>query len=211
MQLEEFNEKDGSIHGLRVARDADGLFRFKTKLTYQNHERLCFPILLPANHPLTEALIKWYHLENYHAGAQFMMSKIRERFWILRARKTINCVVRKCPSCIRHSGKSFQTEPSAIPACRIDTLSHAFQTTGVDLAGPLYLKTGEKAWLALFTCAVYRCIHLDFVTSLSTEAFLNAFERFINIRGRPSVIYSDNGTNFVGTANLFGKLNWKTI
>ena len=71
--------------------------------------------------------------------------------------------------------------------------------------------TGEKAWLVLFTCAVYRGVHLDFVTSLSTEAFLNSLERFINVRGRPVTIYSDNGSNFVGLVNLFHKLDWKSI
>jgi len=40
------------------------------------------------------------------------------------------------------------------------------------------------------------------VTSLSTEVFLNALERFINTRGRPITIYSDNGSNFVGLVNI---------
>ena len=75
----------------------------------------------------------------------------------------------------------------------------------------MYLKAGKKAWLVLFTGAVYRCIHLDFVMSLSTEAFLDILERFINVRGRPTVIYSDNGTNFVGLVNLFKELDWKRI
>jgi len=46
---------------------------------------------------------------------------------------------------------------------------------------------------------------------LSTETFLNALERFINIRGQPSTMYSDNRTNFVGLVNLFCKVNWKTV
>jgi hypothetical protein len=138
------------------------------------------------------------------------MSKIREKFWILRARKTISQITRNCSTCLRYSSRSYQTDPAALPSCRTETLN-PFQTTGVDLAGPLYLKSGEKAWLVLFTCAVYRGVHLDFVTSLNTEAFLNAFERFINIRGRPCMVYSDNGTNFVGAVNLFNKLNWNTV
>ena len=211
MQLEEFTEKDGNIHGLRVEKSDDGLYHVKTRLTLQHEDEFGFPVLLPSKHRLTEMLIQWYHLENHHAGTQFLMSKIRERFWILQTRRTITRCVHKCVKCLRHSSKSFQAEPSVLPACRTETSNHAFQTTGVDLAGPLLLKNGKKAWLVLFTCAVYRCIHLDFVMSLSTGAFLNALERFINVRGPPSVIYSDNGTNFVGTDNLFKKLNWNTI
>jgi len=87
----------------------------------------------------------------------------------------------------------------------------AYQNTGVDLAGPLFLQEGTKAWVVLYTCAVYRSVHLDVITSLSTEAFIRSLERFINTHGRPNVILTDNGTNFVGTANLFKNLNWMSI
>lgn len=211
VQSEQFAEQNGSINGLQVEKGSDGLFHVKTRLTYRDGDDFAFPVLLPFDNPLTEQLISSYHRTNHHAGTQFLISKMRERFWIPRARKTINRVVRRCKRCLRHNSQSFRTEPAALPPSRTETSNKVFQCTGVDLAGPLVLKGGEKAWIVLFTCAVYRCIHLDFVTSLSTDAFLNAFERFINIRGRPSVMYSDNGTNFVGAVNLFDKLNWKTI
>jgi len=82
---------------------------------------------------------------------------------------------------------------------------------GVDLAGPLFLKDGSKVWIVLFTCAVYRAVHLELVKSLSTEAFLYSLRRFISRRGRPNTIYSDNGTNFHGSDNLFKKLNWEEM
>jgi len=39
--------------------------------------------------------------------------------------------------------------------------------------------------------------HLEVVSDLTTDAFLNAFKHFISHRGKPSKVYSDN-TNFVG-------------
>jgi len=211
VQSEEFLKQCERIRGLVVAKAADGLYHVKTKLTHREEAGgFYFPVLLPSSHPLVMLLIQWYHVKHHHAGTQFLMSSLRERFWILRARRAINKVVHKCPTCLRHSGKSFQVDPATLPAARTETLC-AFQSTGVDLAGPLYLKNGEKAWLVLFTCAVYRCVHLDFVTSLSTETFLNALERFISSRGRPTTVYSDNGTNFVGLVNLFNKVNWRIV
>ncbi|UYV68299.1 hypothetical protein LAZ67_5003760 [Cordylochernes scorpioides] len=86
-----------------------------------------------------------------------------------------------------------------------------FKVVGIDLAGPLYLKDGSKVWMVLFTCAVYRAIHLEMVSNLETDSFILALSRFIGRRGRPSTIYSDNGTNLVGTRNLFARLKWDKI
>ncbi|GFT43815.1 integrase catalytic domain-containing protein [Trichonephila clavipes] len=82
---------------------------------------------------------------------------------------------------------------------------------GIDLAGPLFLKDGRKVWITLFTCAVYRAIHLELVNSLTSDAFLLALRCFIARRGRPQTIYCDNGTNFRGAFNDLSKLNWSKI
>ncbi|XP_070067294.1 uncharacterized protein [Drosophila virilis] len=41
--------------------------------------------------------------------------------------------------------------------------------------------------------------HLELVKDLSTATFLSALERFIATRGKPSQIWSDNATSFVGS------------
>ena len=79
-----------------------------------------------------------------------------------------------------------------------------FEVTGVDFAGPVSLRRMQKVWI----CAVYRPVHLELVSSLTTQAFLDSFRRFIGRRGRPSIVYSDNGTNFAGAHNAFKSLNW---
>ena len=46
-------------------------------------------------------------------------------------------------------------------------------------------------------------IHLEVVSDLTAEAFLATFHRFTARRGKPSKVYSDNGTNYVaGEAEL---------
>lgn len=68
----------------------------------------------------------------------------------------------------------------------------------------------EKAWICIFTCAVYRAVHFKLVTSLP-DIFLQAFRRFIARRGRPRTVYSDNGTNCVGVKNSLEQLDWQEI
>jgi len=138
------------------------------------------------------------------------MCKISESFWILQARRAIRKDVSRCVVCRRFISKKSNVVPAPLPEDRVKN-AKAFEVVGIDLAGPLFLKNKEKVWVVLFTCAVYRCIHLELVSSLSTKAFLDAFTRFSERRGRPAVVYSDNGTNFVGAFNLFKTINWEQV
>ncbi|GFW79864.1 integrase catalytic domain-containing protein [Trichonephila clavipes] len=86
-----------------------------------------------------------------------------------------------------------------------------FEIVGVDLAGPLYLKHGPKAYLVLYTCAFYRAIHLELITFLATKAIFQSLRRFISRRRRPTTIYSDNGTDFKEAERLLHVLVWDSI
>ncbi|XP_035232353.1 uncharacterized protein LOC118204140, partial [Stegodyphus dumicola] len=195
---ESFPETGDSINGLLTVRDQSGLRRVKTKIT-ERDDSYAFrcPILLPSKHYIVDCLIRDYHLKHSHAGVQALTVIIREEFWIIGARRRIRSVVKQCVRCKRFSAKPPTTAPIQLPLDRVRD-AFAFEVTGIDLCGPLILKNKNKTWVVLFTCAVYRCVHLELVTSVSTECFIQAFRRFIARRGRPSTVYSDNGTNFVG-------------
>ncbi|GFT94911.1 integrase catalytic domain-containing protein [Trichonephila clavipes] len=139
-----------------------------------------------------------------------MQSLIRERFWIIRARKTIKSILNECFICARFKVKSLSSGPSPLPPDRVNNCA-IFEVVGIDLAGPLFLKTGEKVWITLFTCAVYRALHLELVNALSSDAFLLALRRFIARRGKPRIIYCDNGTDFRGAFNDLAILDWHKI
>lgn len=49
----------------------------------------------------------------------------------------------------------------------------------------------------MFTCMTIRAIHLEILSSMDADAFLNPLMRFGACRGLPEYIRSDNGTNFV--------------
>ncbi|GFX58508.1 integrase catalytic domain-containing protein [Trichonephila clavipes] len=105
---------------------------------------------------------------------------------------------------------SPMSEPVSLPADRVKD-ANAFDITGIDLAGPLFTRDGGKVWIVLYTCAIYRAIHLELVSSLSTECFMLSLRRFIARRTRPETIYTDNGTNFVGTNSELKNLDWDKI
>ena len=92
------------------------------------------------------------------------------------------------------------TPDVALPNSRVN-LCKVFDITGCDCAGPLFVKGQQKVWVVLFTCAVYRAVHLEVIDSLSTEAFALALRRFVARRGKVSQMWSDNATNFTGFNN----------
>ncbi|XP_039275967.1 uncharacterized protein LOC120349603 [Nilaparvata lugens] len=91
-----------------------------------------------------------------------------------------------------------------LPACRV-LQSEPFGQCGVDYGGPVRITMARrrnplilKAYICLFVCMSTKAVHIELVSDLSTPMFLSAFRRFLSRRGPCRVIYSDNGTNFVG-------------
>lgn len=201
VQLESFPQNSNVIEGIQTVRDEAGLLRVKTKIIMRE-DLLSFryPLLLPKKHKVVDALIEEQHRLHCHAGIQYLMAQLRMKFWIIQSRRAIKSILSKCVRCKRHNAKRVETDSAPLPVDRIKD-AVPFEVTGVDLAGPLLLKTKEKVWIVIYTCAVYRAVHLELTSTLNTEGFLQTMRRFIARRGRPSIIYSDNGTNFVGARN----------
>lgn len=102
---------------------------------------------------------------------------------------------------------------SELPATRV-TVSRPFTYCGVDYAGPYSLKDGKtrnrvliNAYLCIFVCLTTKTVHVEIVTDLSTDGFINAFKRFSSRRGLCKRIYSDNAKNFVGSDNYLKKIH----
>lgn len=48
----------------------------------------------------------------------------------------------------------MESEAPPLPPDRVRDAT-VFEIVGVDFAGPLILRGGEKGWICIFTCAVY--------------------------------------------------------
>ncbi len=55
-----------------------------------------------------------------------------------------------------------------------------------------------KAYMCIFVSLTVKAVHVEVVSDLTSEAFITTLRHFIARRGYPSLIWSDNGTNFVG-------------
>ncbi|CAK1583264.1 unnamed protein product [Parnassius mnemosyne] len=90
------------------------------------------------------------------------------------------------------------------------TPSRPFTHTGVDFTGHVEIKLNKgrggvktsKGYIAIFVCMATKAVHIEIVSDLSTETFIAAFQRMCARRGTPKHVYSDCGTNFIGTAKV---------
>lgn len=202
--------------------DEKGIIRVKTRLLMREDDAYFNePILLPSKHIVTQRIIEEIHRENMHAGTHLLVPLVRQRFWLAQSRRVIRHYISKCVPCLKFKAQAFKAPFAPLPEDRVKD-ADVFEVTGIDLAGPVYLRRFPapeddeaeitvKAWIVLFTCAIYRAVHFELVSFISSEAFIAALVRFISRRGRPSVIYSDNGTNFVGTDNYLNSINWDAV
>ena len=169
-----------------------------------------YPILISPKSKLTRLIIQDAHRINMHCGTNHVLNYLRSKFWIPRGRQTVKSTLRACVTCKKVQGRPYAAPPEPpLPANRVCE-ARPFQITGVDLTGAIMIKDNgsmQKAYIALFTCAVTRAIHLEVIYSLSEDEFLRAFIRFSSRRSLPQCMYSDNAKNFEATANTLRRIS----
>ncbi|XP_025835281.1 uncharacterized protein LOC108742837 isoform X2 [Agrilus planipennis] len=163
-------------------------------------------MILSAKHRFAHLLIESEHKRLLHAGCQTVLVSLRKRFWLLAAKNQIKKILRQCITCFRFNPKQSVYLMGDLPLSRI-TQMRAFYVCGVDYAGPFLIKeklrsrVAIKAYICIFVCFSTKAVHIELVSDLTTNAFLNCLKRFISRRGICKTIYSDNGKNFVGARN----------
>jgi transposase InsO family protein len=199
---------NSSLKTLHPFIDKEGLIRVGGRLRHSTLPyQIIHQMILPANHHFSRLVVSSEHIRLLHAGPQLLIASLREKYWIPRIKSVVKTVIHQCLTCYKLKARATQQLMGELPSARVQP-SRPFLTTGVDYAGPVLLKLGmprskttTKGYIAIFVCFATKAIHIEVVTSLTTEAFLAALRRFISRRGKPRTIHSDNGTNFQGAAN----------
>ena len=197
------------VQSLGVFRDDSGILRCRGRIGKSN---LAFgtkyPTLLPRYHHVTKLIICDAHESVYHNGVSETLAEVRSAYWIVKGRQAVKQVLHRCFICRKLEGMAYPSPVTCdLPQFRVGA-NRAFETTGVDYCGPVYLKGTDKAnegnirksYIAIFTCAATRMVHLEIAPDLTTAAYVRCQRRFIARRFRPKMIVSDNGKTFKGQA-----------
>lgn len=184
--------------------DEYGIIRSHSRLALVDHltYEMRFPILLTKDSELSELIVRSYHRKFGHTvSVETVKVKLRQDFIIIGLDSLLRRIKRSCSECIRASKKPLIQQMADIPAYRFDFPLQAFSKTGLDFAGPFYIKVGRakqrlKSYILVFTCLQTRAIHLEVTNDQGTSSVLNALSRFIDLRGMPNEVLSDNWKTF---------------
>ena len=183
--------------GFTLRSDENGLLRMDGRVRGYN------PIFLPRNCALGRLLVRDIHEKTGHGGVNSTIAATRERFWVPRLRKLAKSVVNGCNTCKKARPKALNPPTTApLPNFRTE-ITEPFAVTGVDFAGPLLYRTNtkstRKAYVALYTCATTRAVHLKLSKSMEADEFKRGLKEFVARRGTPDKIVSDNAQTFKAT------------
>ncbi|XP_033224574.1 uncharacterized protein LOC117177773 [Belonocnema kinseyi] len=115
--------------------------------------------------------------------------------------RTIQLIVQHCPIL---STETVLDNHSQLPTHRVTRPSRPFAISGLDYAGPIWMRTtkgrGKKAYkgyIVVFACLAKRAVHLQACSDYTADGFIAAYKRFAARRGISNFLYSDCATNFV--------------
>ncbi|MEZ4720248.1 MAG: hypothetical protein R2813_00025 [Flavobacteriales bacterium] len=157
--------------------------------------------ILPKNSPVSRLIVKFFHGQSLHSGSEYVLSLIRERYWIIGSRRLVKDVRRNCFTCRKLFNQPLTQQMSSLPKDRVAVDVSPFTYVGIDYFGPFLVKVNRsevKRYGCIFTCLTMRAVHIELAHSLDTDSFINCLQRFMCRRGMPVEFRSDNGTNFVG-------------
>lgn len=151
------------------------------------------PALLDKRHHLTYPIFRAKHFEHFHCASQTLLADVRENYWAIAGKNLAKRVVRECIICFNFRSKFIHPLIGNLPQSRISPGTLPFSEVGIDFGGPFFYKSNQgrgsklyKCYLCLFIYLTVKAVHLELVTDLSTQAFLQAFQRFMSRRGKPN-------------------------
>ena len=98
------------------------------------------PILLMKSHHLALLIVQDAHERVMYNGVKETLTEIRSKYWIIKGKQFMRQVIHKCIICRKLEGLPCAVPPPPpLPNFRV-TEQPPFMYTGVDFAGPLYIK-----------------------------------------------------------------------
>ena len=209
LKREQTFARKSKLGNIKVEIDPSGILRALTRVQTGTLDTRQL-IVLDGKHKWAFAWTMDHHINTGHWNERNLINHIKERHYVFDLRSVIRKVIAKCEFCRREGARPGKTTMGLLPTFRTE-VGIPFTSIGIDFFGPILNSKGQKRYGLLATCAVTRGVHVELVQNESTASVYEGLRRVFARRGRPSLIYSDNGRSFVRMSKdlkcLFDRLN----
>ena len=160
-------------------------------------------ILVPRNNRISTLLMDKAHRDARHTGRDSTLAMFRSEYYVTQGSKLAKKVRERCTKCRIIDKKTLTQLMGKVPVVSLKP-AQVFNCTQLDLFGPwpsrgeVQKRTTGKCWGCLFVCMASRAVHIEIISGYSTDDFLMGLSRFGHLRGWPSDIRSDPGSQLVG-------------
>ena len=165
--------------------------------------------VIPSNSPFARLVMQQAHDET-HAGPKGTLWRSRTYAWVLGGRKLAAEIKKRCVKCKAREVQAVAQRMGDIPVERLTPGVSPFTYIAVDLLGPVVIKsmvksrTSMKVWPVVFVCLGTGALHLAVSHNYGAEAFLLCYKGFVAIRGKPTKVISDRGSQLVRAQQYVG-------
>ena len=197
---------NGKCAKFRLFLDQNGVIRCQSRVQFTmiKDDRNA-PVLLDMESGFAQAYIKNIHVSNNCANHNFTINSIRQEAYGFRLSVYIKRIISQCRICMRFRAHPYRYPLQPVLPLQRAMIDRPFAATGVDYAGPFYVKDGQKdkkVWLCLFTCLMSRAVYLTIIEDLRSTTFLSALKELSARRSQPKMLLSDNATTFVHASKI---------
>lgn len=144
----------------------------RLKFSSYNYEKR-HPAILCRNHALSKIIVESEHRLLLHAGSQHMFASLRERLWIIGAPNICKC------KCTKHVPKSNQPIMGKSPLLLYRAMKDE-KLRGTNVF---------KCYVCQFICLSTKEVHIEVVSGLTADSFLQNLRWYISRPGKPTKLY----------------------
>ena len=161
------------------------------------------PVLM-VGEPLAKSLMAKAHRSDHRRSPQDIAARTRRAAWVVGATRLAKMAASRCYECRLRDKKMAQQQMGGLPEERTTMLA-PFEAVALDLFGPYKVRDPAngrsfKCWVVAFACLATKAASLLACPGYSTAVFLDVFNFFAGIYGKPRLVYTDHAPSLVKAA-----------
>lgn len=171
----------------------DKLYEMRNGLIYRKSDG---EILFYVPEKMENQIMKKYHDEMGHFGAEKTCEKILRNYWFPEIKDKVKIYIANCLKCIAFSPSTGRREGFLHPIPKGDI---PFLTCHVDHFGPIDKRLTSKQHILLVVDGFTKFVKLYPVKTTDTKEAVNCLREYFKYYSRPKTIVSDRGSCFTSS------------